>query len=189
MASRFIPCHNTVQEINRSTISEQVLQGQSHTKSPMIVWEIVWHLLCSQFPVGQFLIKRWYKQNQIHTQLLAYGLYCASSICMDDLVNFIHQSFRDTEATLTITWEYFRSPRSADRHRCCLMCIKNLLSKSLISVDFATHPQLYAAPTKIISNKVLHCKGYAEYEVPTYDGFVCFASGASFGILSVFVPC
>ncbi|GIX68246.1 hypothetical protein CEXT_170531 [Caerostris extrusa] len=92
-------------------------------------------------------------------------------------------------ATLTITWEYFRSPRSADRHRCCLMCIKNLLSKSLISVDFATHPQLYAAPTKIISNKVLHCKGYAEYEVPTYDGFVCFASGASFGILSVFVPC
>ncbi|GIY24178.1 hypothetical protein CDAR_300661 [Caerostris darwini] len=48
---RFITCHNCVQEIALSTISEYMLQGQSPAKPPLIVYEILWHPLCIQFPV------------------------------------------------------------------------------------------------------------------------------------------
>lgn len=98
---RFIVCRNSVQEIVFSTILEKILQGQSHAKRPLIVSEIEQHLLCTRFPEMQFLRKDGTNRTETHIHLLADALYCASTICTDDLVNFIHQSVRDDAVTLT----------------------------------------------------------------------------------------
>ncbi|GIX96157.1 hypothetical protein CEXT_743921, partial [Caerostris extrusa] len=78
---------------------EQLLQGQSLAKPPLTVCKIVWHPLCTEFPITHFLSNDGKNRTEIHIYHLANVLSSASSVFTDDLINLTHQIIRDEQVT------------------------------------------------------------------------------------------
>lgn len=81
----------------------KMLQGISQAKSPLTIWQIVWHPL-----LIQSLLNDGMNRTEVHPHLHAYVLYRESPVCTVALVNFIQPSVCDDEVTLTRSRIIFR---------------------------------------------------------------------------------